>query len=402
MKSIQKYEDYLINESMKSSLSKFLNKILDVFYIDKDDNVDKEKLQKELTDLMEKYKKDVLSNVDKLDKKSIIEISEKVKKQLDPQIVSDFNLDSFFRGLSNIITIKRNVTINVDEYFDSYIDNLPIRIDYIFGDEGKEMKDFSDDEEYQQLKQISKEKTIKLGKKQFKNEKIPLQIELLKMQEWLKKNKKRLAIVCEGRDAAGKGSAIKTITEYLQPKYFDIEWFDIPTEEEEKNWFKRYYDVMPKPGHITFFDRSWYNRAVTDPVMGYCTEEQYNEFMEQVVPFEEKLNKEGIQLIKLWFSVSQEIQEIRFKLRKFSPLKYWKFSENDLKTMSKWDLFTYYKEEMFKKTSTDKNTWVVVDSNDKRVAQLNVMRYILNEIPYDGKDEDNIDEPFPEIIIPIK
>ena len=397
MKQIHKYNDFMVNESMKSSLSKFLNKILDIFHIEDKNELDRDNILNELTNLMNKYREDVLSNVQELDKKKILDIYENIKKQLDEQIISDFNLDSFFRGLSNLLTIKRNIKINIEEYFDSYIDNLPTRIDYIFGEN---IKDFTDDEEYKELKQIAKEKSIKLSKKQFKNEKIPLQIELLKMQEYIKKSGKRILILCDGRDAAGKGSAIKSITEYLQPKYFSVKWFDIPTKEEE-DWFKRYYDVLPKPGNITFFDRSWYNRAINDPVMGYCTKEQYEQFMKDVVPFEEKLNGEGIQIIKLWFSISQEIQEIRFKLRQSSPLKYWKFSENDLKTISKWDLFTMYKEEMFRVTSTNKNPWIVVDSNDKRIAQLNVMRYILNEVDYDNKDIDNIGDPFPEIIIPM-
>lgn len=399
---IQNFEQFdSVNEGLKDTIGKIIKYFNNLL---KSDDIDKkEKLESELTNLMLNYKSDILFNIDKLDKKSINQIFDKIKKELDSDIISDFNLDSFFRGLASILSVKRNVRRNVEEYFDSYIDNIPTRIQFLFGDKEiiSDIKDYSDDEEYQQLKKVSKTIEPKIGGKQFKKEKIPLQIELLKMQEWVKKNDKRILIICEGRDAAGKGSAIKTITEFLQPKFFEIEWFDIPSEEERNNWFKRYYDVLPEPKHITFFDRSWYNRAVIDPVMGYCTSEEYNQFMKQVVPFEENLNKEGVQIIKLWFSVSQEIQEIRFKMRKFNPLKYWKFSENDLKTMSKWEQFTAYKEEMFRITSTEQNPWVVVDANDKRIAQLNVIRYLLNVIPYDDKDLDIIGEPFPEIIIPM-
>ena len=402
MNNIQNFDEFdNINEGFNKFFNKFIDKIKDIFVFGDVDK--KDKLQQELINLMTNYKSDILNNLDKLDKKSINQMFVKIKKDLDSDIISDFNLDSFFRGLASIMSVKRNVRQNVEDYFDSYIDNIPTRIEFLFGDKEfiSDIKDYSDDEEYQQLKKVSKTIEPKIGGKQFKKEKIPLQIELLKMQEWVKKNNKRILIVCEGRDAAGKGSAIKTITEFLQPKFFEIEWFDIPTEEERNNWFKRYYDVLPEPKHITFFDRSWYNRAVIDPVMGYCTSDEYNQFMKDVVPFEEKLNNEGIQIIKLWFSVSQEIQEIRFKMRKFNPLKYWKFSENDLKTMSKWEQFTAYKEEMFRVTSTEQNPWVVVDANDKRIAQLNVIRYLLNIIPYDDKDLDIIGEPFPEIIIPI-
>lgn len=396
LKTFEQHIDESLNESIKNTLfdiSKFLKNIFNY-----DSKIKKERLQQELINLMLNYKSNILDNIDKLDKKSINQMFDNVKKELDSNIINDFNLDSFFRGLSNIVSIKRNVKRNLEDYFDSYIDNIPNRIELLFGEN---IKDFDDDDEFKELKKISKEIQPKISNKQFKKEKIPLQIELLKMQEWVKKNDKRILINLEGRDSSGKGSAIKTITEFLQPKFFEIEWFDIPSEEERNNWFKRYYDVMPKPKHITFFDRSYYNRAVIDPVMGYCTSDEYNQFMKDVVPFEEKLNNEGIQIIKLWFSVSQEIQEIRFKMRKFNPLKYWKFSENDLKTMSKWEQFTAYKEEMFRVTSTEQNPWVVVDANDKRIAQLNVIRYLLNIIPYDDKDLDIIGEPFPEIIIPM-
>jgi polyphosphate kinase 2 (PPK2 family) len=135
--------------------------------------------------------------------------------------------------------------------------------------------------------------------------------------------------------------------------------------------------------------------------MGYCSHEEYEKFMDDVVPFEERLNKKGIHIIKLWFSVTKETQELRFKMRQANPLKYWKFSENDLKTMNKWEQFTAYKERMFNETSTLENPWIVVDSDDKRLAQLNVMRYILNQVNYKGKDMDVIGQPYPEIIIPM-
>jgi len=136
--------------------------------------------------------------------------------------------------------------------------------------------------------------------------------------------------------------------------------------------------------------------------MEYCTPKEYKKFMKEVVPFEEQLNKDGVHMIKCWFSISRDIQELRFKLRQANPLKYWKFSENDLKTMTRWEDFTTYKERMFQETSTNMNPWVVVESNDKRLAQLHLMRYILREVPYDGKDLDNIGEPFSEIIIPMR
>lgn len=358
----------------------------------------KKQLLNDIKNILLTYKGELLLNTDKLSKPDITIMLNKIEKELNPNLIIDFNLDSFFRGLYSIIVVPNNRDINISEYFDSYINNLPRRVERLFN---KDIKDFRDDEEFEELRKLKQERRLKISKKFFKSEKIPLQIELLKMQEWIKKTDYKLVLMFEGRDAAGKGSAITTVTEFLQPKFFDVNWFNIPTDEEHKFWFKRYYDVMPYPGHITFFDRSWYNRAVNDPVMGYCTFDEYETFMEDVIPFEKQLNKDGIKLMKFWFSIDQDIQKLRFKLRQANPLKYWKFSPNDLQTMTKWEQFTAYKERMFRETSTDDNPWVVVESNDKRLAQLNLMRYILREIPYVGKDLDNIGEPFSEIIIPM-
>jgi polyphosphate kinase 2 len=350
-------------------------------------------LEKKLTSLMLKYKTEIISKLEKLEKKDINRMFKEIKDEVEPNIIVDFNLDSFFRGLSNIISMKKNTKNNIEKFFKSYINNLPERIGLL-----NEVKDFSDDEEFEELKKLKSTRILKIPKKKFKSEKIPLQIELLKLQEWMKKTGFKLALVFDGRDSSGKGSAIKTITEFLQPKYFKVQFFDVPTKDEEKKWFSRYEKVLPKEGHITFYDRSWYNRAVNDPVMGYCTDEEYKKFMTDVIPFEEKLNKQGIKLIKFWFSITKETQKFRFKLRQMSPLKYWKFSENDLKSMKKWDDFTLYKEKMFNETSTSTNPWIVVDSDDKRLAQLNVLKYILTTIDYDGRDLEVIGHPLPEII----
>ena len=362
-------------------------------------DVNKELLLTEVNKLLLDYRTEILSDTENLSRLNIKSMRDRIKKQLDPNLIIDLYLDSFFRGLYSVIVVPGDMTKHIDHYFDSYIENLPRRIDRLFN---KDIKDFRDDEEFDELKKLKQERQLKISKNFFKSEKVPLQIELLKMQEWIKRTDYKLALVFEGRDAAGKGSAITTITEYLQPKYFTVKWFDIPTEKEKKNWFKRYYDVMPQPGRITFFDRSWYNRAVNDPVMEYCTDKEYKKFMKEVLPFEEQLNKDGIHLIKCWFSISRDMQALRFKLRQANPLKYWKFSENDLKTMTRWEEFTNYKEKMFRETSTKENPWVVVESNDKRLAQLNLMKYILREVPYTGKDLDNIGEPFSEIIIPMR
>ena len=396
MNTLKQYDDF-VNEGFLG-LDKLADKILNLF---KKEKPTKTELKDDLTHLLLKYKTELLANPEKVKRTDINNIITQLNDELGENIVLDFNLDSFFRGLHNVLSVKKKDKATlIEKYFKLYIDNLPKRIETLHGDLDKP-KDYSDDEEFEELKKLKRNVILKIPKKKFKSEKIPLQIELLKMQEWMKKNDYKLAIICEGRDAAGKGSAIKTITEFLQPKYYSIETFDIPTEEQKKNWFGRYLEAMPAPGHMTFFDRSWYNRAINDPVMGYCTHEEYEKFMADVTGFEDRLTKKGVHLIKLWFSVTKETQELRFKMRQANPLKYWKFSENDLKTMSKWEQFTAFKERMFNETSTTDNPWIVVDSDDKRLAQLNVIRYILNQVNYKGRDMEVIGQPFPEIIIPM-
>lgn len=397
METLKHYDDFITEGFL--GLDKLANKIKGLFT--KKETPTKTELKDELTELLLKYKTELIASPDKVKRADINKIITDLNDELGENIVLDFNLDSFFRGLHNVLSVKKkDKTTLIEKYFQLYINNLPKRIETLHSQLDKP-KDYSDDEEFEELRKLKRNVILKIPKKKFKSEKIPLQIELLKMQEWMKKNDYKLALVFEGRDAAGKGSAIKTVTEFLQPKYFNIETFDIPTEEQKKNWFSRYQEVMPQNGHMTFFDRSWYNRAINDPVMGYCTHEEYEKFMADVVPFEDKLTKKGIHLIKFWFSVTKETQELRFKMRQANPLKYWKFSENDLKTMSKWEQFTVFKERMFNETSTPENPWIVVDSDDKRLAQLNVMRYILNQVNYKGRDMEVIGQPFPEIIIPM-
>lgn len=317
-------------------------------------------------------------------------------KELGEDAVRELNLDAFVRGIYNVLLVKGDRRERINRHFDEYISHLDTHLDRL--EQGP--KDFSGDEEFEELLKLKSERFIKIPKKAFNIAKVPLQVELLKMQEHLKVTGGKVAIVFEGRDAAGKGSAIRTITEFLDPKWYRVATFGIPTEEEKKNWFGRYVRMLPPKGKITFFDRSWYNRAVNDPVMGYCTEEEYRMFMTQVVPFEKWIAANGVQLIKLWFSVDRETQKLRFQIRQASPLKYWKFSPSDEKSAAKWDVSTQFKEQMFEATSTVECPWVVVDSNEKRVAKLNVMKYVLDVIPYENKDESLLDYD-PEIVYPL-
>ncbi len=225
----------------------------------------------------------------------------------------------------------------------------------------------------------------KLTDEQYQEEKRLLQIELLKLQEWVINYNKSVAILFEGRDAAGKGATIRRFIERLMPKRVRVEELGVPSDNQSKNWLNTYKKLLPKTGELVFFDRSWYSRALIQPVMNYCSENQYKFFMKNVNKWEDELESEGIILIKFYLSVSQKSQTLRFKLRESSPLKYWKLSKNDLEVAKEWDLFTYYKEQMFKQTSTNKNPWVIINSDNKMIARLNAMRYVLSHINYKNK-----------------
>ncbi|HFS67202.1 MAG TPA: polyphosphate kinase 2 [Flavobacteriia bacterium] len=223
---------------------------------------------------------------------------------------------------------------------------------------------------------------------QYEEELKKLQIELVKLQQWVQKNNKRVAIIFEGRDAAGKGGSIRRFTEHLNPRSMRTVALSKPTEVERGQWyFRRYIKQLPNPGEIVFFDRSWYNRAVVEPVMGFCSKEQYKQFMVQVPEFEHMLYESGVEIIKFWFSISKDEQQCRFNSRLKNPLKRWKFSPVDQKGQEMWDDYTYYKEQMFSKTHTSYCPWIVVKTNDKLQARLESMRYVLSKFEYDNKDE---------------
>ncbi|WP_051296303.1 polyphosphate kinase 2 [Eisenibacter elegans] len=215
-----------------------------------------------------------------------------------------------------------------------------------------------------------------------------LQVQMILLQQWVVDTGQRLAIIFEGRDAAGKGGTILRFTQHLVPRQMRIVALPKPTEEERGQWyFQRYVSQLPRPGEIVFFDRSWYNRAVVEPAMGFCSEEQYQRFMRQVPEFEHLLAEDGLLMIKFWFHLSKGEQAKRFRDRKKNPLKQWKLSPVDLEAQARWETFTHYRREMFAHTHLDFSPWIVVEADDKEQARLASMRYVLRQFDYPGKDE---------------
>ena len=218
-----------------------------------------------------------------------------------------------------------------------------------------------------------------------------LQAQLVNLQRWISKNKMRVAIIFEGRDAAGKGGSIKRFVEHLNPRSMRVVALSKPTEIESGQWyFRRYIKELPNPGEIVFFDRSWYNRAVVEPVMGFCNKQQYDQFIVQVPEFEHMLYEDGVHIIKFWFSITAKEQKKRFDARLENPLKQWKFSPVDLRGQELWQDYSFYKEQMFSKTHTTFSPWTIVETNDKREARLESMRYVLSYFDYPGKQKSKV------------
>ncbi len=230
-----------------------------------------------------------------------------------------------------------------------------------------------------------------MSRKNYEKQKYHLQVELLKLQAWVKRSQAKLVILFEGRDAAGKGGTIKRFMEHLNPRGARVMALEKPSEVERGQWyFQRYVKHLPTAGEMVLFDRSWYNRAGVERVMGFCNQDEYAEFMRQVPEFERNLVRSGVHLIKFWFSVSREEQRRRFKERKAHPLKQWKLSPVDLASLDKWEDYTLAKESMFFYSDTHDAPWTVVKSDCKKRARLNAMRYVLHSIPYENKDLDRI------------
>jgi len=238
-----------------------------------------------------------------------------------------------------------------------------------------------------------------LSRADYDTQKRLLQIELLKAQKWIGEIGRRLVVVFEGRDAAGKGGAIKRFMEHLNPRGARVVALGVPTRTESGQWyFQRYVSQLPTSGEIVLFDRSWYNRGVVEPVMGFCTDDQYRLFMRQVPMFEEMLVGDGTILVKLWFSVTQAEQLTRFTIRRLDPVRQWKLSPMDIASLDKWDDFTRAKEQMFAGTHTGHAPWTVIQANDKKRGRLEALRHVLSRLDYPDKSLEAVGSPDPRIV----
>ena len=242
--------------------------------------------------------------------------------------------------------------------------NTPIGLRYLFADKKTDLA-----------------KALRMTK--YETELRELQADLVDLQNWTIEQKKKIVIVVEGRDAAGKGGAIRRITAHINPRHFRKVALPKPNDEEQGQWyFQRYVNQLPKPGEIVIFDRSWYNRAVVEPVNGFCTEEEYKRFMSQVNAFERMIQESDTYLIKMYFSITKEEQAKRFKEIRNSPLKKWKMTPVDERAQELWDSYTKFKQEMFKKTNTDNAPWVIINADQKTEARITALKHILESIPY--------------------
>ena len=270
------------------------------------------------------------------------------------------------------------------EYPDGY-DPILIRPD------GREVDTWREDYPYDRL----------LRRVEYDPTKRALQIELLKLQSWAKSTGARLVVVFEGRDAAGKGSTIKRFIQHLNPRGVRVVALNKPNRQERTSWyFQRYVAHLPSAGEIVLFDRSWYNRAAVEPVMGYCTPEEYQLFLRQAPKFEQMLVEDGIMLVKFWFSVSRAEQLTRFVIRDVDPVRRWKLSPHDLASLDHWDAYTHSKEAMFEATHTREAPWTIVNGNGKRLARIEAMRFVLSRVDYEGKNTDLVARPDPLIVGP--
>ncbi|MES9941826.1 MAG: polyphosphate kinase 2 [Candidatus Thiodiazotropha sp. 6PLUC2] len=271
------------------------------------------------------------------------------------------------------------------------VDEQPVRLDELLAEYNKLKADAENTQKQEKkaVRRFNREEELK-----------PYQAELIKMQQYLEATRTRMVILFEGRDAAGKGGTIRRVTRYMNEKHYRVVALGKPTDEQKTQWFfQKYVTQCPRGGEVVLFDRSWYNRAVVEPIFGFCSDEEYENFMVGCPGFEKDLVRQGTILVKLYFSVTKEEQARRFERRKSDNLRQWKLSEIDVQAQDRWDDFTTQKYEMLRRTNTTHAPWTIIRSNDKHLARLNAMRVILNSVPYERLNSDLDYVPDPSVVI---
>jgi polyphosphate kinase 2 len=309
------------------------------------------------------------------------------------EVRHEAKLEKEVAAIEDIVSKSTNKQKSLNDYLEKFSDDDKKEIIKLLKDdiENNQVEKHPDDVLSKMWHQGAYPYEYLMSRKNYEKQKYKLQVELLKLQSWVKETGARVVIIFEGRDAAGKGGTIKRFMEHLNPRGARVVALEKPTDEEKGQWyFQRYIKHFPSKGEIVLFDRSWYNRAGVEKVMGFCNEEEYLEFMREVPELERNLIRSGIYLFKFWFSVSKEEQKRRFNDRENHPLKQWKLSPIDKASLDKWDDYTDSKEKMFFYSDTSDAPWIVIKSNCKKRARLNTMRYVLNRFSYADKEENNI------------
>ena len=335
--------------------------------------------RKLISDDLNAFTKDIASDYSE---KLILKLArglDEIIDEVDDDLTKSMGLHKLRDELRNSIKSDEPVDIQKKRMrliFDSYSKKLDDGIDNTVDIFAKKVRK---NERYITLKNGDIIKS-KVSSSEFKSKKYFLQIELLKMQEWVAKHKKKILVILEGRDASGKSACVRTITENLNPKYYKSVKIspEILSHVDNKEWMDKFRSFLPRSGEIVFFDRSWYSKAYVEPAMGYCTESEYEYVMDNVNAFEDSLMKDDeIILIKIWMSISQKVQKLKFQVRLSDPLKYWKFSENDKKSIDKWDDYTKYINKMFKRTDRTNSPWIIIDADDSREAKIECIERLL-------------------------
>ena len=332
----------------------------------------------------------ICRDIDMLD--TLKDRADQLAGEIDEELLAMLEIHNLIASLESCRSMDMDHrSLAVDSTITDFASGIETKFDALFSAFLTKQKGHP---EYQPLKTVSIKGSV-LTYEEYMRLRYYIQVELLKFEEWVAEHDKKVLVMFEGRDAAGKSGAVNFLTENMNPKHYKARYFGIPDKLQKIKWFDRYTESLPRKGEIVFFDRTYYVRGYMDPIMGYCDQAQYEDFMSKVNEYERMIRENGIKVMKFWLSVDRNNQTLRFEKRKSDPLRYWKFSENDKKTIKKWDEFTAYINCILKKTNKYVK-WRIVDSNDELLSKIKIARQILESFDYDGKDLSFFDKAMPK------